>query len=1584
MSCCDKIRMLIWKQWLIEKRSLFRSGIEISLPLIVAMVLLLFNTYYSTVSYNSAVFLPYKTGIGSKNFSDNTEIIYCPAETLPEYLVNKTAELLGIHNIKSFTNIEALITYASDEVVQERLFGALEFHTTLPYLNVSLRFPEFRIAEGFNTSWLTNNVFPPHFGVHINPLDAFDDTGPAPYYQKKGFLVLQEALSRTFIKLFNRSAVIPDIYMQRFPHPSWNSKEVYDSKVTIFNIVVFMFLSFMLLFIGVIKLTSLEKEFQVKQLLETAGVHNWMLWTSYFIRSLLLFLLGFSVLLFALNTPSKESLIQYSNNLIIFIFFVCFSAASITLAFLISVLHNSTIVASTIGTMLWFLSFLPSYKLQTNIFSEIVASMFAPLAFFNGFEIILTFELRKEGLQWNNIWKSPYEKRQYCFGYILLSLFGCAIIYLMLALYIESQKFEKMLSYCRKLLQQKNVNQSTTSLNDIMQELPPSNLPLAVKTLNLSKMYSKGFKALENLSLEMYGDQITVLLGANGAGKTTAANIIAGVIEPTQGFIRIYHSNLSRLLREEKTYIGYCPQKNILFDELTVEEHIYFFSRIKGFDEISSIEEIDKYISMLQLGDKASTQARHLTEGLRRRVSIALALCAHSKIVVLDEPTTSVDPISRRAIWNMLLTEKKGRSILVTTHLIEEAEILGDRIAIICEGVLKCCGSSTYLKKQFTEGHRLMIVKGADCSTQSVLNFMKKHFRNIKVASDISAQLSFKLEKEYSSLVPGFLSDLEEKQASLGIQSFRISMPSLEEVFITNTIGYYSIPFNQAEEKPVEFLEGKKLMLNIILALLLKKMLLLKTSWSLLLMHTIFVLVIIIVNAITMYKVQTFDMPVFEISLKKYHRPTLLIDGDNNKIKSIYRRITNQYQTIVIDTKDVSAAIFAHTNAFRIKVLHRYPVGASFFQNNTVIAWYNSFPHHSAPLALNLIMNTVSQSQWYDRKIIIYNHPLPLTKMQSLLRAETSVDESLQYLMAIISSTFIIFIIREAYTKSIRQQFVCGVSPIMFWLTTLFCDIIVYLVVVALVMITLTSLPDSVISNSIISLLFLTLMCYGFASLNLCYLIHRLFLKATTGYIARLLISILGIILAITLRYVSNIFVFLSIWVYNIFTFMPSFSLANALIGLERFRDNERICTMLYESCIKYGQKENCTQLITEVLPQGEHCKRSYYSMSKFGILMYLVALVVVGLLYLVITITIDASLIPRKLNQYRKKIFRENIVEEEDVIRERQWLRRASIKEVSERSVVLKDVSKTYKRKIALNRVSLALNRYECFGLIGTHEAGKTTIFKILTGDIYTYSGDVLIKGYNVNRSMKKIRKYTLYCPQVDGLFKRLTGEQNLKIYALIRGVPYKKSKEVAELLAQKLDFSRYLHKEVRYYSEGNKRKLSTAIALMGNAQVIFLDEPEAGMDISTIQYLWEAISKEKEKGRTILLATHSMEECEAVCDRIGVLVKGKITCIGNTQRLINKFANDYILTIRSKKEQGESQEEAKHEKLMEFMKEQLPAAQLLESFKEVYVFQIRKRPSVSMSMLFQIIETHKTALNIEDYTLSESSLKQVFLSVS
>ena len=168
---------------------------------------------------------------------------------------------------------------------------------------------------------------------------------------------------------------------------------------------------------------------------------------------------------------------------------------------------------------------------------------------------------------------------------------------------------------------------------------------------------------------------------------------------------------------------------------------------------------------------------------------------------------------------------------------------------------------------------------------------------------------------------------------------------------------------------------------------------------------------------------------------------------------------------------------------------------------------------------------------------------------------------------------------------------------------------------------------------------------------------------------------------------------------------------------------------------------------------------------------------------------------------------------------------------------------------------------------------------------------GNAYIHGYNLKSQLKKVQQLIGYCPQFDALVETLTGREMLRMFAQLRGIRGSKVNEIVDNAIDSLDLKQYADKLCGNYSGGNKRKLSTAMALVGNPAVMFLDEPSSGMDPITRRNLWDTLSDVVASGKSIVLTSHSMEECEALCTRLVIMVNGKFKCIGSIQHLKSRF---------------------------------------------------------------------------------------------
>lgn len=185
------------------------------------------------------------------------------------------------------------------------------------------------------------------------------------------------------------------------------------------------------------------------------------------------------------------------------------------------------------------------------------------------------------------------------------------------------------------------------------------------------------------------------------------------------------------------------------------------------------------------------------------------------------------------------------------------------------------------------------------------------------------------------------------------------------------------------------------------------------------------------------------------------------------------------------------------------------------------------------------------------------------------------------------------------------------------------------------------------------------------------------------------------------------------------------------------------------------------------------------------------------------------------------------------DVKNEMDKVMRISSNEYENYSLIMRKVSKFYKNFLAVNQLCIGIKPGESFGLLGVNGAGKTSTFKMLVGDVKISNGEAYVNGINLKMNMKKVHEVTGYCPQFDALIDDLTGRETLTLFALSRGIPYEKLEVVIKRLANDFNFTKHLDKKVSAYSGGNKRKLSTAVALLGNPIIIYLDEPTTGINL-------------------------------------------------------------------------------------------------------------------------------------------------------
>jgi len=321
---------------------------------------------------------------------------------------------------------------------------------------------------------------------------------------------------------------------------------------------------------------------------------------------------------------------------------------------------------------------------------------------------------------------------------------------------------------------------------------------------------SKEFWAIKGSWFSIEKDRVFCLLGPNGAGKTTTINCLTGVLPPTGGDALVYGESITNpgSMERIRSVMGVCPQFDVQWGELTGAEHLFIYGRVKGLDRSDVKAQSESLLESVKLTAAAGQRSSTYSGGMRRRLSVAIALLGDPLIVYLDEPTTGMDPISRRQVWDAIEAAKAGRAVVLTTHSMEEADILGDTIAIMARGRVRAYGSALRLKQRFGSGYQLAVaITGGDIDaddkkprshTNKKENMELKNARIDAVSAlfknelgvqapeaGTGAYLVFLVPKSAENELPGFLQQLEERKDELGVSDIQISLTSLEEVFLS-------------------------------------------------------------------------------------------------------------------------------------------------------------------------------------------------------------------------------------------------------------------------------------------------------------------------------------------------------------------------------------------------------------------------------------------------------------------------------------------------------------------------------------------------------------------------------------------------------------------------------------------------------------------------------------------------------------------------------------------------------------------------------------------------------------------------------
>ncbi|QCE13964.1 ATP-binding cassette [Vigna unguiculata] len=613
-----------------------------------------------------------------------------------------------------------------------------------------------------------------------------------------------------------------NVFLREFAHPSMTPFSAVGTIGPAFFLAIAMF-NF------VLQISSLvtEKELKLRQSMTMMGLYDFAYWSSWLIWETVVTILS-SLLIVLFGMMFQFSFFLKNSFAVLFIFFFLFELNMTGLAFMLSAFIKKSSSATTMGFSIFIVGFLTQLVVQagfpyTNSFSKTLRnlwSLFPPNPFSQGIQVLSEAVDTSEdnGVSWSRRGECPHTDSDCVLTIddIYKWLAATFVLWFVLAIYFDNiipnaSGVRKSIFYflnpnywmgrggqkvkegglCSCVGSNPRQEISTPDDEDVLDEeskvkqqlaegLVDANI--AVQIHGLAKTYAgtrnigccckctktAPYTAVKGLWVNFAKDQLFCLLGPNGAGKTTAINCLTGI-----------------------------TPFDILWDALSGQEHLQLFATIKGLSPASIKSIIQASLSEVKLTDAAKVRAGSYSGGMKRRLSVAIALIGDPKLVILDEPTTGMDPITRRHVWDIIENAKRGRAIVLTTHSMEEADILSDRIGIMAKGRLRCIGTSIRLKSRFGTGFIANIsfhgnnierspTNGDAISTEHREEVKKffKNYLNVEPKEETNNFITFVIPHDREALLTNFFSELQDREEEFGISDIQLGLTTLEEVFL--------------------------------------------------------------------------------------------------------------------------------------------------------------------------------------------------------------------------------------------------------------------------------------------------------------------------------------------------------------------------------------------------------------------------------------------------------------------------------------------------------------------------------------------------------------------------------------------------------------------------------------------------------------------------------------------------------------------------------------------------------------------------------------------------------------------------------
>ncbi|KAG1879528.1 hypothetical protein C8R48DRAFT_589537 [Suillus tomentosus] len=1126
---------------------------------------------------------------------------------------------------------------------------------------------------------------------------------------------------------------------------------------------------------------------------------------------------------------------------------------------------------------------------------------------------------------------------------------------------------------------------------------------VAISVRNLGKTFSPSLfhrekrpvTAIADLSFDVPKSGIFVLLGSNGAGKSTALSIIGNLLGRSTGTIT-FEGGVSRPPRGT---LGIVPQKNVIFPELSCYQTLRVWRAVKhSARSIDEDEDCEQLLRDCDLGKKIHANASTLSGGQKRKLQLAIGLVGGSKIVLVDECTSGVDPLSRRALWRTLTSVRLDRTIVFTTHFLDEADLLADKIAILAApGKLVAAGTPVALKSNLGQGYTVQVMfdlpdlaeKDLPNAPSEALDRIRRVCPQCSMSLSSPSQASYHLKSKDPVVVEKVLQLLDEERNALSVASCDVLGTSIEDIFldlmarqtgsasldsteksISSSGGIYEPTLAESTDDSssppgaLQLTDGRpRSPLSQALTIFYKRALIARRSWLTPLLAVVIAVcgscipIIFLSGQDTTCTTKLGNESVISLYFPEspiYYSAsgpgTRVLESPPNIISTLGSTVSYLKTENIIDN-----ATFVSTIDQDYLNLTFGGISIDMLTGDSLFAWQATPPGLTGPTMMNLVTNILYNRALNASGVIERTPNLIYASYAAFPHLASGTLVDLKWVaffgaaMAVFPAFFSIYVSRERRSAVQAMQLSNGLSnPVGLWIGHLMWDSIFSVTIATVIVIVFATTTNQFTG---LGFFWVVLVLYGIVGALFAYCVS-LFMSsplssfaAVAGYqIIMYILYLGGYLLTLTYAPPSQSASIITIIHFTFSVLSPVASvMRTAFVSVNLF------------SLLCDGTTPVTSASLGNIMQFG-------------GPILYLF---VYGFVLFGILVWVDSgSIIPRRfLNTKGRRVRMDKLQASFEANRQDVA---AEAHAVANSSDVLRllHLTKTFGSNKVVDDVSYGVPRDTIFAMLGPNGAGKTTTFNMIRGDIVPDMGDVLIKGISVLTSPRTARLSLGVCPQFTAIDSQLTVREHLMIYGRLKGLKRGfelKTNVEALMIATSLHV--YADRLASQLSGGNQRKLSLAIALIGNPSVVLIDEFSTGVDAKMKRDMWGTL-RNVAVGKAIVITTHSMEEASALANKVGIISK-QLLAVGTIDNLISRYATYQVhFSCPTREDVIRAQ----------VLMSRIPGSRLADDVATRFEVPIQEGSGFTLARLFHILSSQG---DFQEYTVEKATLESVFLKV-